>query len=276
MSDEQPPAGDGSPIGGSPPPSDAPPPPPVNPYESPAPPAPAPPQPTTGTPYGTPQYGTPQYGTPAYGSPPPQPGMAGGYAGMPAQGEPAPSKAMAVTALVSSLLCCTPVGFVLGLLVVLRSRDGRNHGKGLGIAAMVISVLLTIGIAAAGYGLSQVDWDDLLPVENLEAGECFNADNLADDDADFVENIDEVSCSSPHDAEVLVTKELTADDAESYDPADSSLCSDLISADEALVAKLQDANIGTFGLTQGESPNAGDKLVCVAYSIDGTKLDGPL
>jgi hypothetical protein len=277
-----PPSGDQDPIsGGQPPPSDAPPPPPVNPYETPA----APPPP-----YGepqAPQYGTPppQYGTPPpqYGAPPPQyggpgqPAMSAGYPAMPGGPvETEPSKAMAITALVASLICCTPVGFVLGLIVVRRSKDGRNHGRGLGIAAMVISVILTLGVGAAAYGLSQVDWDQFAPVENLKAGECFNATDLADDEAEFIEDITEVSCDRAHDAEVLVTRTLTQDDAEGYDPADSSLCADLITADPALTAKIADPAIGTFGLTQGSDPNAGDRLVCVAYRFDGSKLEGPL
>lgn len=279
MSDQHPPAGDQDPTAGAQPPTDAPPPAPVNPYETPAAPPPpaapgAPAAPAApAAPYGDPQYGTPQYGTPA----PPPAMAAGGYPGMPGVPvEDQPSKAMAITALVLSLLCCTPVGFILGLIVISRSKDGRNHGKGLGIAAVVISVLFSIGIGLGAYGLTKVDWDQFLPVENLKTGECFNAANLADDEAEFIEEITEVSCDESHDAEVLITKTLTADDADSYDAADSALCSDLITADPAILAKIGDPNIGTFGITQGESPNAGDKLVCVAYRIDGSKLDGPL
>ena len=69
-------------------------------------------------------------------------------------------------------------------------------------------------LAAGIYGLTQVDWDDLVPVEQLETGECLNASNLTDDSEDFVEDIEEVTCNGPHNAEVLVTKELTQDDAE--------------------------------------------------------------
>ena len=188
--------------------------------------------------------------------------------------EPQPSKAMAITALVTSLICCTPVGFILAIVVLVRSKDGRNHGRGMAIAALIISILFSIGIGAAAYGLTKVDWDDFLPVEQLETGECLNADNLTDDSEDFVENIEEVDCDKAHDAEVLVTKKLTQDDAESYDPAESTLCSDLIT-EKGLTGKLTEG-IGFFGLTTDEAPNAGDKLVCIAYKLDGSKLDAPL
>ena len=270
---------------GQQPPTDPPPPPPVNPYEQqPAAPDPAAPpaygqpaQPPYGQPQ-APQYGqpqAPQYGQPQFGQPPAygQPAMeAGGYPGAPVESEP--SKAMAITALVLSLLCCFPVGLILAIVVLVRSKDGRDHGRGLAIGAVVASIVSVVALSAGIYGLTQVDWDDLLPVEQLKTGECLNASNLTDDSEDFVEDIEEVSCDSPHDAEVLVTKDLTQDDAESYDPASSTLCTDLIS--EGGLTDKVGADMGYFGLTTDEAPNAGDKLVCIAYKLDGSKLDAPL
>jgi hypothetical protein len=256
-----------------------PPPPPVNPYEQ----QPAAPDPAAPPPYGQPApppygqpapppYGQPQqpYAQPQYG----QPAMAaGGYPGAPVEAEP--SKAMAITALVLSLLCCFPIGLILAVVVLVRSRDGRDHGRGLAIGAIVASIVSVVALSGAIYGLTQVDWDDLLPVEQLKTGECLNASNLTDDSEDFVEDIEEVSCDSPHDAEVLVTKELTQADAEGYDPASSTLCTDLIT-EGGLADKVSGADIGYFGLTTDAAPNAGDKLVCIAYKLDGSKLDAPL
>jgi hypothetical protein len=258
-----------------------PPPPPVNPYDQ----QPAAPDPAAPPVYGQPTpppYGEPA--PPAYGQPAPpaygQPAPAYGQPGMPpgafpgAAVEPPPSKAMAITALIASLICCTPLGFILAIVVLVRSKDGKNHGKGLAIAALVISVVFSIGIAAGSYALTQVDWDELLPVEQLKTGECLNASNLTDDSEDFVEDIEEVSCNSPHDAEVLVTKDLTNADAKDYDPASSTLCTDLIT--EGGLADKIGPDMGYFGLTTDEKPNAGDKLVCIAYKTDGTKLEAPL
>jgi hypothetical protein len=262
-------------------PPTTPPPPPVNPYEQqPAAPDPAAaPDPTAAPPaYGQPQppaYGQPQYGAPQYGSTQyNQPAMAAGaYPGAPVDTEP--GKGMAITALVLSLLCCFPIGLILAIVVLVRSKDGRNHGKGLAIGAVVVSIVSVIALAAGAYGLTQVDWDELLPVEQLATGDCLNASNLADDEADFVEDIKEVSCDKPHDAEVLVTKKLTQDDAAGYDPASSPLCTDLIT-EGGLADKVAGADMGYFGLTTDADPNAGDKLVCVAYRLDGSKLDAPL
>lgn len=270
------------------PPTD-PPPPPVNPYEQqPAAPDPAAPpaygQPTP-PPYGQPTpppYGEPAPAPPpAYGQPTPapaygQPAMAaGGFPG--AAVEPEPSKAMAITALILSLLCCFPIGLILAIVVLVRSRDGRNHGKGLAIGAVVASIVSVVALSAGVYGLTQVDWDEFTPVEQLKTGECLNASNLTDDSEDFVEDIEEVDCASPHDAEVLVTKELTQDDAENYEPESSTLCTDLIT-EGGLTGKVVPENpeVGYFGLTTDAAPNAGDKLVCIAYKLDGSKLDAPL
>jgi hypothetical protein len=181
---------------------------------------------------------------------------------------------MAITALVLSLLCCFPIGLILAIVVLVRSRDGRNHGRGLAIGAIVASLVSVAALSAAVYGLTQVDWDELLPVEQLKTGECLNASNLTDDSEDFVEDIEEVTCDGPHDAEVLVTKDLTQDDARDYDPASSTLCTDLIT--EGGLAEKIGPEIGYFGLTTDSAPNAGDKLVCIAYMLDGTKLDAPL
>jgi hypothetical protein len=246
----------------TPPPAQAPPPP----YGEPQPGQPAPPgqfaQPG--------QYPQPAYGQPAYGQQPPygQPGFPVGPTG-PSE----PSKAMAITALVLSFLCCFPIGLILAIVVLVRSRDGRNHGKGLAIGAVIVSIVSAISIGVGTYALTQVDWDSLAPVEQLETGECLNASNLTDESEDFVEDIDEVSCTDPHDAEVLATKELTADEAETYD-AGSDMCTQLLES-EGVMSKVG-PDVSYFGLTSSEEPNAGDKLVCIAYRPDGEKLTAPL
>ncbi len=276
MTDEQNPTGEQPQDPTQPPaygdqPAPPPPPAPVNPYEqqpvSPAPDAAAPP------PYGAPQpppYAQPAYGQPAYGQPgyPVQPG----FPVQPASTEP--SKAMAIIALVLSLLCCFPIGLILAIVVLVRSRDGRNHGRGLAIGAVVASVVSVLVISGLVVVLSQVDWDDLLPVEQLEAGECLNANNLTDDSEDFVEDITEVDCGGSHDAQVLVTTTLTSDQASTYDPASSTLCTDLI-AEGGLSDKIG-PEMGYFGLTTEAQPSTGDKLVCIVYNVDGSKLTAPL
>ena len=287
MTDEQTPGNqpqDPTQPGAQPPPADAPPPPPVNPYDQ----QPAEPDPAAPPAYGQPQqpvYGEPQqpqYAQPAYGQPQPasgEPAMAAGYPAAPFEPSKG-SRAMAIIALILALVICIPflpalVAIVLAIVVLVANKPG----KGLAIAAIVISLLASaawIGLfAALGSGEFDDVFDDLLPVEQLATGECLNASNLADDSEDFVEDIEEVTCDGPHDAEVLATKELTQDDAEGYAPESSSLCTDLIT-EAGLADKLASGDLGYFGLTTESDPNAGDKLVCIAYRLDGTKLEAPL
>ena len=84
-----------------------------------------------------------------------------------------PSKGMAITALILSILGCTCIGALvaipLAIVVLVRSKDGRNHGKGLAIAAMIISVISLISVAIGGYFLYDYA-KDLKDVDDLKAG----------------------------------------------------------------------------------------------------------
>ncbi|WP_372736774.1 DUF4190 domain-containing protein [Nocardioides sp.] len=251
--------------------------------------APTPPQ----NPYGQqpsypqPSYGQPSYGQPAYGQPADVPAPYGqpvGQPGFPQQPFPTggatsgPSKSMAITALILSLLICIPfipaiVAIVLGIIVVGRSRDGVNRGKGLAVAAVIISVIAIIGWVTLVVALTKVDWDSLHPVEQLESGECITASGLSDASEEFVDNIIEVSCSDPHDAEVLVTKVLTQDEARDY-AGSSDLCRELVLGN-SLDEKLLDG-MDVVGLTVRTAPNAGDKLACLAFMADGSQMEAPL
>lgn len=220
-----------------------------NPYAQPAPPS-------------QPQYGAPQYGAPA------QPYAYGQqFPGGP--GNDQPSKGMAIAALVLSFLACTViagiVSIVLAIIVLVRGKDGRNHGKGLAIGAIVVSVLVmivTAVVVAAG-----VVFVEEQSIDNLEVGECFNADDLADESADYVGIIDKVSCSDAHDAEVVSIGELTA--AEADDFVNAFDCSPYVDP-----AVLSDHVV--FGITEDTSPAAGDTVACIAISADGGKLQAPI
>ena len=82
-------------------------------------------------------------------------------------------------------------------------QDGRNHGKGLAIAALVISVLSLIGLAIGGYFVVRLR-QGLQDVDDLKAGQCITANGLTDESATGVTEIRSVGCSTKHDGEVLV------------------------------------------------------------------------
>lgn len=252
---------------GTPPP---PPPPPSTPSD-PAPPPPYGAQPTeSAMPQAAPPYGQPGApGQPAYAAP--------GYSPMPGPAEP--SKGMAITALVLSILGCTCIGALvaipLAIVVLVRGKDGRNHGKGLAIAALIISVLSLIGVAIGGYFVYDYA-KDFKDVDSLTAGDCFTAKGLTDESQTGVTQIRSVGCSTKHDGQVLSTGSLTADEAASYgETSPVDICTPSVT-EAGNVDLLADPELVLIALTQDSSPASGDKLVCVIANADGSKLTSKL
>ena len=252
---------------GTPPP---PPPPPSTPSD-PAPPPPYGAQPTeSAVPPAAPPYGQPAApGQPAYAAP--------GYSPMPGPAEP--SKGMAITALVLSILGCTCIGALvaipLAIVVLVRGKDGRNHGKGLAIAALIISVLSLIGVAIGGYFVYDYA-KDFKDVDSLTAGDCFTAKGLTDESQTGVTQIRSVGCSTKHDGQVLSTGSLTADEAASYgETSPVDICTPSVT-EAGNVDLLADPELVLIALTQDSSPASGDKLVCVIANADGSKLTSKL
>lgn len=243
-------------------------------------PPPLPPQPPV---YGAPQpppppYGAPQQPPPPYSQqyggpqqpPPPYSNPYGGPAYPAGPGANEPSKGMAITALVLSFLACTfvagLVSIVLAIVVLVRGKDGRNHGKGLAISAIVVSVLVMALTVAGIVGIVLVAEDQ--SIDNLKTGQCINADELTDADSDSIGFIEKVSCSEEHDAQVVGTAELTAEQARA---ASSGIdCSSLVDPD--LLATIDPNEISIYGLTQDGSPDTGDAVACVAVRVDGERL----
>jgi hypothetical protein len=231
---------------------------------------PAAPAGATPPPYGQPAYAPPPAAQPAYGQPYPQ---------QPAPGNDEPGKGMAITALIASILGCTCIGALvaipLAIVVLLRSRDGRNHGKGLAIAALIISVVSLVAVAVGGYFLYDYA-KDFKNVEDLSAGDCVTAKGLVDDSSESVTEIKAVSCSSKHDGEVLATSKLSAEAAASYgETSPIDICTPPVTA-AGSGDLLANPDLLIVALTQDASPSTGDKLVCVVGNADGSKLTSKL
>lgn len=276
---------------GTPPTTPIPPPAPVYGTEPTQPVAPQPPPPAAPA---APSYGEqpppPAYGSPApppYGDPaaPPPPNPAAPYQ-QPAYGVPqypvgqqpeaAPGKGMAIAALVIAFFGCTVIGAIiaipLAIVVLVRSRGGQNHGKGLAIAAIVVSlvslaVTVVLGVAGVSY------LNSLTAVDDLRTGDCITATGLTDEDAESVSEIKTLSCSEAHDGEVLATVDLAADQVDTYKADPTQIC------EPAIVAAGKDTLItGTVVYTalSVPDPEAGDQVACVAYNADGSDLTSKL
>jgi hypothetical protein len=66
------------------------------------------------------------------------------YAQPPVAGQP--TNGLAIAALVTSLVCCGPIGLVLGLVSLsqINASQGRQGGKGLAIAGIAIGAVTTL------------------------------------------------------------------------------------------------------------------------------------
>ncbi|WP_182526058.1 DUF4190 domain-containing protein [Nocardioides dongkuii] len=244
-------------------------------------PPPVPPQqPSYGAPQQPPVYGAPPPQQPGYGAPqqPPPYGASAFPAGPGGQDEP--SKGLAIASLVLSFFACTIiaglVSLVLAVMVLLRGKDGRNHGKGMAIAAIVINVLVMIGtvlfIVLVAVGVASMK-----DVDDLKAGDCISAEGLTDIESDTVEAIEDKDCTEEHDGEVLLSKELTADEAAAYTDSQTSVCVEGISSDPALQAKMESRQgLTVIALTEEVPPEAGDTVACVAYLEGGGTLTDKL
>lgn len=220
---------------------------PQNPYgESPASQPPATPPPA-------PQYGQPQYGQPAA----PQYGQ--------------PSKGMAIASLVLSLIGCTIiagiVSIVLAVMVLRKGKDGRDHGKGFAIAGLIISTLsILVMVALIAFGV--VLGSSLKDVNDLKTGQCVNINGF---EGEEFSSLEIKECAEEHDAEVLATIKLTADQTSGYDDTrGSDLCNEALPVDDRPTGE----GLELLFLTDLAKPETGDTLACLVRNADGSKLTG--
>jgi hypothetical protein len=218
-------------------------------------------------PYGQPQYGQPQYGQPQapYG----QPGQPFPAAPM----TPQPSKGMAITSLVLSFIGCTViagiVSIVLAVVVLRKSKDGQDHGKGFAIAGLIISIL-SILLVVALVVLGVVAGSTTKNVNDLTTGDCININGLKGDEETF-DSLEAAECAKEHDAEVLATVKLTSDQASVYpETGGSDLCNTALPIEERPTSD----NLEFLFLTDLEKPKSGDTVACLVRSADGSKLTG--
>lgn len=87
---------------------------------------------------------------------PPEPWPGRGYPSAPPYPYPAPhpTSGWAVAGFVLALVSCAPLGLIFGIVALVTTRDGSQRGRGLAIAAIVISALWAVaGGVGGGVGL---------------------------------------------------------------------------------------------------------------------------
>lgn len=121
----------------------------------------------------------------------------------PLSGSSAPGRVpldwVSVSALISSLvICAAPVGMLLGVAGIVRTKDGQRRGRWAAIAGLAISTVVTaamaIAVVAGGSVLIASALNDLNH-STAEAGQCI--------DLDFFEYPNATSCAAPHEGEIV-------------------------------------------------------------------------
>lgn len=219
------------------------------------------------------------------------------YGQRPPDSGPQPSKKMAGWSLGLSLAFCVPLGvFVaigLAITVLVRGRDGRDHGRGMAIAALVVSsfrvVIAGVLIVVVGVDMWLNGWDEterdadgrvrtsgLVSIDRLQEGDCIQ--QFVPDDPTPAETRSEavevtvVPCADAHDAEVFGVNPLDPDsyvDQASLDAAAERGC---LPSFEAYVGVPYQASQYLFvyysPAVDGRS-SSGDNVVCIAIAEDG-------
>lgn len=171
------------------------------------------PPPAPATPYGGQPPLPPQ---PGYGYPqPPQPY----YPGAPIPPRE-PSKTMAIIALILAILPCGVtwiVAVVLAIIVLVQVKKGKARGRGLAIAALVISVLWFIAAAiGAALIVNEVNRYDAARDANegtvrssmMRVGDCLSELPKGED----INTVEIIPCVKPHRGEVYAKFSIDAGD----------------------------------------------------------------
>ncbi|MGO8770437.1 MAG: septum formation family protein [Mycobacterium sp.] len=151
------------------------------------------------------------------GYPPPGPGSAPvGYAPPPYPHPPRHSTSgWAIAAFALGLLSCVPLGVIFGIIALVKNNDGRQYGRGLAIAGMVIS---GIWVVVGGVIAAVVARNDYFLVRGtvqssplLTVGECFDETPQSETaGAEVGVGINHpVSCGQPHSDEVFAVLSLS-------------------------------------------------------------------
>ncbi|HVK28292.1 MAG TPA: DUF4190 domain-containing protein [Nocardioides sp.] len=230
-------------------------------------------------PYGSPSGSNP-YGQNPYGQQPPAPqpyGGGGSYGGGGPQGyggsggfggQPPKTDGVSIAALVLSFLCClAPIGLILGIVGIRRTRGGQRKGRGLAIAAIIIGILMSIVTAVVGAAIF-IFADSLVTPGNAKVGQCVNVD---EDDGSIL--LYKKECTEEHDAEIVGVAEVTAENRDEVESSMAGYCAKAI--DSSDFAKLTDHLDEINALIEDpDKVSVGDHLVC--YVDPPGKLSDPI
>ncbi|MCA5892046.1 septum formation family protein [Isoptericola sp. NEAU-Y5] len=221
------------------------------------------------------------------GAPVPPAGFGPPAGVVPPAPRPAGTDGVAIAALVTGILWMGVIAIGLGIAGLVRTRRSGRGGRGLAIAGIVLGSVgvvgwfALIGLAVAAWNSDdfregfQSGWEGAQADAGLvlEVGSCIQ---LPADLAD-VTNLVHVDCASPHSAEVVGARELTADvypgETEVLTTADE-FCFDVASGYVSPDVDTSNLDVGYLYPTS-VSWQLGDRSIdCWVQTMDGTPLTG--
>jgi hypothetical protein len=212
------------------------------------------------------------YGNDPYGQQPPNPsggaGDGGAYPPPPGGGgfeQPPKTDGVSIASLVLSLLCCAPVGLILGFVGIRRTKGGQRKGRGLAITGVVLGLLgllvwVGLGIASiAGIGFLS----SIVTPDEAKVGQCVNIDS--DDDSSVL--LREADCDKKHDGEIVAVVKVTDDNLEDVKSQMVGYCIQAISDEDS--GKLADYVNDIKAVTENpDDVEVDDHLVCYVEPSD--------
>jgi hypothetical protein len=213
-------------------------------------------------PYGQNPYGNePPGDQPPYGGQPAYPG--GEYGGQPAEPK---TDGVSIAAFVTGLLCCAPVGLILGLVGLSRTKDNQRKGRWAAVVGVVLGALGVLAWIGAVIFVVFVANTVVTP-DNAEVGQCVNVDT----DGDEV-SMTKKECSESHDGEIVAVEEVNSDNRDAIEAGMADYCTEAVSAEDLTVLQGRDDIDLKAVIEDPSNVDNGDHLVCYAEAKSG-KLD---
>jgi len=199
-----------------------------------------------------------------YGGPPPpdQPAYGAPY---PGGGEPAGPKndGVSIAAFVTGLVCCAPIGVILGIIGIRRTKDGQRKGRWAAVTGLVLGVLgilAWIGLVAGGVWI----FNNAITPDNAEVGQCVS---IEEDDGEVT--MLKKDCSEKHDGEIVAVDELDSETAKTAEEQQIGYCTEILSeGDLTTILGRDDIELQAVF----EDPNNvddGDHIVCYVEATSG-------
>lgn len=158
---------------------------------------------------------------PGYAYPPPPPG----YYPIPPQETPQPSNTLAVIALICAVLPCGVTwiaAIVLAIIVLVRAKKGTVRGRGMAIAALLISVVWLIAAAigtvllfneVTKYDAARDANEGTISTDMIRSGDCFS--ELPE--GEEISTVEIIPCAKEHHGEVFAVFSISPEEGASQD-----------------------------------------------------------